>query len=63
MSYAPAATLKLHFGQFQIPHATRINFNEPQEGQRLFCFRVRYTLLYLFLTVAPNFVPRPFSTV
>ena len=63
MSYAPAATLKLHFGQFQIPDAIRPNFNEPQEGHRLFRLRVRYILPYLFLTVAPNFVPRPFSTV
>ena len=62
-SYAPAATLKLHLGQYQMPDAILSNRREPHDGHRLFCFNVRYAFPYLFLTVAPNFTPKPLSPV
>ena len=45
-----------------MPNAILENLYEPHDGHRLFCFSVRYALLYLLRTVAPNLIPRPFST-
>src|SRR5712691_6135039 len=59
ISYAPPATVYPHIEQVQMPEADLFSFILEQDGHSRAVFSVLYTLEYLFLTVDPNFAPRP----
>jgi len=57
--YAPLVEVYPHFLQAHIPTASLEKDGEPQEGQLLLLLSSLYTLVYLFLSVAPYFAPKP----
>lgn len=61
MSYAVPAILKPHFGQLQMPTATRPNLPDPHSGHCLLAFSFRCTFVYSLRILMPYLAPRPFS--